>query len=92
MGLHTDAVLRIMDAAVSHQVAEALDYLHKRVPKALRWPLVGIICGSGLNSLSDAVLPEPSYEIPYAHIPHFAKSTGQLQLSMHYEETYADRT
>ena len=60
----------------SAQTAEALRYLQKRLPPRLHQPIIGIICGSGLNGLADAVLPEPRFEIPYINIPHFPPSTG----------------
>ena len=60
----------------SQQAAEALRYLQERLPPRLHQPIIAIICGSGLNGLADAVLPEPRFEIPYTDIPHFPPSTG----------------
>lgn len=65
-----------MENATSQQTAEALRYLQAKVPPKLHQPVIGIICGSGLGDLADAVLPEPRYEIPYTDIPHFPPSTG----------------
>lgn len=66
-----------MENTTSQQVAEALRYLHANVPRQLHQPVIGIVCGSGLNSLSDAVSPDPRVEIPYTDIPHFPQSTGR---------------
>ena len=63
--------------SISEQTAEALRCLQTRVPPKLHQPVIGIICGSGLNGLADAVLPEPRFEIPYTDIPHFPPSTGK---------------
>ena len=65
-----------MENAISQQIVEALQYLQAKVPSKLHQPVIGIICGSGLNGLAGAVLPEPRFEIPYADIPHFPLSTG----------------
>jgi len=62
------------DAA--QQTAEALHYLQEKVPQQLRRPVVGIICGTGLDGVADRVLPESRLEISYADIPHFPISTG----------------
>ena len=65
-----------MEDDLSQQIAEALRYLQVKVPPNLHQPIIGIICGSGLNALADAILPEPRCEIPYTDIPHFPPSTG----------------
>ena len=65
-----------MENATSQQTAEALHYLQAKVPSKLHQPVIGIICGSGMNGLADAVLPDPRFEIPYTDIPHFPPSTG----------------
>ena len=65
-----------MDNTTSQQTAEALRYLQAIIPLKLHQPVVGIICGSGLNSLADAVLPDTRCEIPYTDIPHFPPSAG----------------
>lgn len=70
-----------MDGAVAQQTSEALRYLQDRVPQQLRGPVIGIICGSGLNGLADTVLSEPRMEVPYADIPHFPRSTGTRVVS-----------
>ncbi|KAF8240560.1 hypothetical protein L208DRAFT_1118233, partial [Tricholoma matsutake] len=52
------------------QTLEALDSL---LPKNLRKPLVGIICGSGLSSLAESF--KDVVKIHYEKIPGFLKST-----------------
>ena len=61
--------------------AEALNYLQSKVPAELHEPVIGIICGSGLNGLAESVLPEPRCEVPYANVPHFPLSTGKANTS-----------
>lgn len=65
-----------MENAISQQTTEALRYLQAKIPPKLHQPVIGIICGSGLNGLADTVLLEPRFEIQYADIPHFPSSTG----------------
>lgn len=65
-----------MENATSQRIAEALHYLQAKVPPKLQQPIIGIICGSGLNGLAEAVLPEPRFETLYTDIPHFPPSTG----------------
>ena len=60
----------------SKHAHEALEYLHPKLPAELRKPAVGIICGSGLGGLADALLEQPQVAVSYSDIPHFAKSTG----------------
>ena len=66
-----------MENATSQQIEEALRYLQANVPLQLHQPAIGIVCGSGLNGLADAVSPDPRFEIPYTDIPHFPQSTGR---------------
>ena len=66
-----------MDNATSQQTAEALRYLQANVPPQLHQPVIGIVCGSGLNGLADVVSPDLRFEIPYTDIPHFPQSTGR---------------
>ena len=61
-------------------IQEAAGYVRDRIGKA---PRVGIILGSGLGDIAGRI--ENKIEIPYAQIPHFARSTapghkGQLVL------------
>lgn len=64
-------------ATVYEQVEDALRYLRPRVPAELQGPLIGVICGSGLNGLADTVMPGPQFSIDYNEIPHFQCSTGR---------------
>lgn len=74
----------VMDnATLSKQAAEALTYLQSKVPAELHKPVIGIICGSGLNGLAESVLPEPRCEVSYANVPHFPLSTGKANTSGH---------
>lgn len=62
------------------QYQEAVDYINE---KSRCRPQVGIILGSGLNPLADAI--EGADRIPFGEIPHFPRSTveghvGQLVL------------
>ena len=54
------------------KISEAADYLKKRL--GIFVPKVGIVLGSGLGRLADAI--EPVDIIPYKDIPHFAVSTA----------------
>ncbi|KAI8928683.1 nucleoside phosphorylase domain-containing protein [Entophlyctis helioformis] len=54
--------------------AAAAMYLHTRLPAALAKPQVGIICGSGLGGLVNA-MEAPLVEFEYKDIPGFATST-----------------
>ena len=65
-----------MENATSQQTAVALHYLQAKVPPKLHQPVVGIILGSGLHGLADAVLPDSRFEISYTDIPYFPASTG----------------
>lgn len=65
-----------MENATSQQTAEATRYLQAKIPPKLHQPLIGIICGSGLHGLADAVLPDSRFEVLYTDIPYFPASTG----------------
>ena len=58
-----------MSSTYFDQVSEAAAYLRTR----LLAPRLGIVLGSGLGAVADAVV-EPVV-MPYAHIPHFPQST-----------------
>ena len=58
------------------QTREALQYLDRIIPRQLRNPVIGIICGSGLSALAATVTNEPKLEINYSDIPYFPRSTG----------------
>lgn len=63
------------DAKSSSRAQEAVHVLQNSIPDPLKRPRVGVICGSGLAGLADAV-SDPLLEVPYSDIPHFPKSTG----------------
>ena len=62
----------------SKQSVEALEYLRTKVPAELQNPAIGIICGSGLGGLADALFQNPQFAVAYTDIPHFAESTGEF--------------
>lgn len=66
-----------MDQQTSKSTAEAFEYLQRQIPSGLQSPTIGIICGSGLGGLADAVQPHPRYEVSYHDIPHFPISQGK---------------
>lgn len=53
------------------QVAEAAAYLRAKFPELT--PQIGIVLGSGLGAVADAV--EAVFRLPYSDIPHFPQST-----------------
>ncbi|KAI9761201.1 MAG: hypothetical protein M1840_002001 [Geoglossum simile] len=63
--------------SVFQEAIDTANYIKKYLPPSLLSPRVGIICGSGLRGLADAVHPEPKHEFAYADIPHFPTSTVQ---------------
>jgi purine-nucleoside phosphorylase len=52
------------------RITEAADFIRKNIT---REPLVGMITGTGLSSLTDAITIDRS--IPYSQIPHFPRAT-----------------
>ncbi len=58
---------------------DTADHLRTFLPNELSRPVVGIICGSGLGGLADTLHQAPKFEIAYADIPHFPRSTGTYQ-------------
>lgn len=80
-----------MDGDIVQQTKEALRYLLERVPQMLQGPVIGIICGSGLNGLSNVVLPHAQFQIPYSSIPHFPISTGRKKSSHLHTTSNAER-
>jgi len=52
------------------RITEAADFIRKNIT---REPLVGMITGTGLSSLTDAI--KIDHSIPYEQIPHFPKAT-----------------
>ena len=77
-----------MENVIPRQIAEAFHYLQAKVPPKLRQPVIGIICGSGLDGLADTVLPDSRYEISYSDIPHFPPSTGTGRAKQTSRTTY----
>lgn len=71
-----DNISIVDDTLAFTHAMEAVDFLVKQLPNTLRRPRLGIICGSGLGSLADSVLPQPRHEIPYVAIPHFPAGSG----------------
>ena len=53
------------------QVSEAAAYLHSRLDPLE--PRIGIVLGSGLGALADAVTE--AVVVPFAEIPHFPLAT-----------------
>ncbi|CAG9815892.1 unnamed protein product, partial [Phaedon cochleariae] len=51
-------------------LVQTADFLKRLVPFK---PEIGIICGSGMGSLADAL--RDKIEVPYERIPHFPRST-----------------
>jgi len=58
---------------------QTLDALDSLLPEALRKPLVGIVCGSGLSGLVESF--HDVVIVPYDKLPGFAKSTGVSSFS-----------
>ena len=82
----TDELDLEMDESVSlrlfEQATQCVTYLRERIQPALHRPSVGIICGSGLGGLANAVLPSIRAEIDYQDIPYFPRSTGIHTISL----------
>ncbi|KAI4128579.1 MAG: hypothetical protein LQ338_002673 [Usnochroma carphineum] len=77
-----------------NRATETVRFLKKQLPEALQRPRLGVICGSGLGSLAETVLPQPRHEVPYAAIPHFPSGSvhghaGRLVLGLMHNETSA---
>ncbi|KAI9810951.1 MAG: hypothetical protein M1827_005682 [Pycnora praestabilis] len=60
---------------VFEAATETAQSLQTSLPVELRKPVIGIICGSGLGGLVDSIHSGPVFEIAYADIPYFPKST-----------------
>lgn len=58
------------------RATEAVAFLTKDLPEALKKPQVAIVCGSGLGGLAETVQAEPRAEFDYTSIPHFPRPTG----------------
>ncbi|KAJ5231321.1 uncharacterized protein N7469_005909 [Penicillium citrinum] len=57
------------------RATEAVAFLTKDLPEALKKPQVAIVCGSGLGGLAETVQAEPRAEFDYTSIPHFPRPT-----------------
>jgi purine-nucleoside phosphorylase len=55
-----------------------LNCLACKLPEHLRKPRIGIVCGSGLNTLVSSL--RDVVEVPYHTLEGFARSTGELDL------------
>ncbi len=64
----------ISEQPVTSPFLATLNAITLRLPEKLRKPKVGIICGSGLGGLVDAL--REIVTIPYDTIPGFAQSSG----------------
>ena len=53
---------------------QATDYIKSILPETIPLPQLGVICGSGLNSLV-STFSEPQLSLPYVDIPNFPVST-----------------
>ena len=82
-----------MEEPVSHnsfkKAMTSVHYLKRLLPLELMKPRIGIICGSGLGELADAVDPKLQVEIPYQDIPHFPGSTGTRSAIPAYNKVHA---
>jgi purine-nucleoside phosphorylase len=54
------------------------EFIRSQVPEQLKYPKIGIICGSGLGGLADTIDAGFKVEIPYSSIPGFPIPTGKL--------------
>jgi hypothetical protein len=76
---YTTQLQRILEeeimAITIESIREAADSLKALLPADFR-PEIGIIGGSGLSALEDAV-EEPRWEVPYGKIKGFPVSTGK---------------
>lgn len=63
------------------RASETVQFLEKQLPEALQRPRLGVICGSGLGSLVETILPQPTQEVPYTSIPHFPSISGRYVAS-----------
>ena len=63
-------------SGLMQKALESVEYLRNVIPIALAEPRIGVICGSGLGGLADAIDNELRVEVAYRDIPHFAPTTG----------------
>ena len=75
-----------VDQNLFKKAMSSAQYLQKLLPPELERPVVGIICGSGLSGLADAVNPDLQVEVFYQDIPYFPQSTGTRSTTTTREE------
>ena len=63
------------DESLMQKAKDAAEFLSQRLSHNV-YPRVGLICGSGLGGLANALHPSSRIEVDYAEIPHFPTSTG----------------
>lgn len=66
--------------ALTTTYQQALIDIRSRLPKELRTPKVGIVCGSGLQGLAE--LLQDRVEVPYGEIEGFGESTGEFRVRL----------
>ncbi|KAK9459274.1 nucleoside phosphorylase domain-containing protein [Lipomyces oligophaga] len=52
-----------------------IEFIKLKVPVELQVPKVAVICGSGLQNLTDALQLSPRVELNYGEIPYFSQTT-----------------
>ncbi|KAL9123708.1 MAG: hypothetical protein Q9217_006888 [Psora testacea] len=57
------------------RVVKACEFIEQSLPQELLRPPIGIICGSGLSGLSQAVRSKLQIRLAYSEVPHFPTST-----------------
>ena len=67
-----------MKPDIFQNAIKAVEFLRSKLPQDLRHPKIGIVCGSGLGGLKNLTNSAYRFELPYASIPYFPKSTGEL--------------
>ena len=70
----SNAISGGIDYFASETYSQTAEYLRSKLPTELKTVGVGIVCGSGLGGLVDA-LQQPIVELHYKDIPNFALST-----------------
>jgi purine-nucleoside phosphorylase len=64
------------DSNIFETASQCAEYVRHLLPLKLQNPAVGIICGSGLGGLADAVQSLTRVEVSYQDIPQFPRSTS----------------
>lgn len=77
-----------LKSEVYANAVQTVDFIRGRLSEGLKQPKVGIVCGSGLSGLADAVRDDrEKTEIGYNAIPNFPESTG-AKFSNHFMAQY----